>query len=152
MEEKLLKIFNTWDASKQLKQLHSEVFELTEAIFERGDKNHICEEIADCYVLLEQFRLFFGISSEDVMSEFRRKVNRTLERIEQGYYDEPKKQQQKIALYEIMVEDLKDKNEELRYENEELKNNFEKYKDNVSENYKMKSPYEIFGISEKDFH
>ena len=59
MEEKLLKIFNTWDASKQLKQLHSEVFELTEAIFENGDKSHICEEIADCYVLLEQFRLFF---------------------------------------------------------------------------------------------
>ena len=62
MEEKLLKIFNTWDASKQLKQLHSEVFELTEAIFENGDKNHICEEIADCYVLLEQLILINPIN------------------------------------------------------------------------------------------
>lgn len=152
MEDKLLKIFYTWGKEPQLKQLHSEVYELTEAILEDKSKNDICEEIADCYVLLEQFKLDNNISSEDVMKTFKEKVNRTIERVNSGYYDDPKKNQQKIALYELMLQDLRNQNEELNGEKELLQEEFEKYKENIQENYKMKSPYELYGISEEDFH
>ena len=43
--------------------------------------NHIAEEIADVMVMLEQFKLHYGISSEEVTKIFWEKVDRQLERI-----------------------------------------------------------------------
>lgn len=50
----------------------------------RGDIKHITEEIADCLVLINQFRLYYGISKETLTNIFRNKVARQLKRMEKG--------------------------------------------------------------------
>ncbi len=96
MKEDLLKIVEHYGLPKQLKYFQSEVFELNEAIIEReirwGDDtsvqdirpldNHIAEEIADCYVMLEQFRQYYNISNEALMNVMELKIERQLRRIE----------------------------------------------------------------------
>lgn len=100
MKKRLEKIVNHYGIIPQLKYFGSEVFELTEAVirydeakenyFEgRGihDKDiptidHIKEEIADVMVLLEQIRLFYDISDNEVKSYMDSKIERQLKRIE----------------------------------------------------------------------
>lgn len=97
-KEDLLKIINTYGISSQLKYFQSEVFELNEAIINYelkstveyeiplteiiGAKDHIAEEIADVMVMLEQFKLYYGISSEEITKIFWNKVDRQINRIE----------------------------------------------------------------------
>ncbi|MDD4733991.1 MAG: hypothetical protein PHU05_04020 [Bacilli bacterium] len=94
-EDKLLKIIKHYGVLKQLKYFQSEVFELNEAVinYENSRKQpyainmlpsreHIAEEIADVMVMLEQFRLYFGIDEKDVVKIKWEKVERQLERIE----------------------------------------------------------------------
>jgi NTP pyrophosphatase (non-canonical NTP hydrolase) len=97
MEDKLLKIINHYGVLPQLKYFQSEVFELNEAIldFEFSKDNfpkqheiakdvalkHIAEEIADVMVMLEQFKLYYDISSEEITNIFQGKVDRQLDRI-----------------------------------------------------------------------
>lgn len=95
-EDKLLKIINNYGVLKQLKYFQGEVFELNEAIIDydlskelsgfnkEADnelKEHIAEEIADVIVMLEQFRLYFGIDEKDIIKIKWEKVERQLERI-----------------------------------------------------------------------
>ena len=98
MEEKLLKIINHYGVLPQLKYFQSEVFELNEAIIQKEypalakdkkpyelemyEKKHITEEIADVMVMLEQFKLYYEISSEEITKIFWGKVDRQLGRIE----------------------------------------------------------------------
>lgn len=99
MKEKLLKIINTYGVIPQLKYFQSEVFELNEAImilehYEeyandqdyqttlKKQKEHVAEEIADVMVMLEQFKLYYGISSEEITNIFWSKVDRQINRIE----------------------------------------------------------------------
>lgn len=105
-EEKLLKIINHYGVMPQLKYFQSEVFELNEAIIKYEaitdwssegyfidvvpDKNHIAEEIADVMVMLEQFKLYYGITSEEITNIFWSKVDRQTERIEKEVKDERK--------------------------------------------------------------
>lgn len=102
MKEDVLKIINHYGVMPQLKYFQSEVFELNEAIIRKEylpnekdvdaelfainmeieqAKEHIAEEIADVMVMLEQFKLYYDISSEEITEIFWSKVNRQLERI-----------------------------------------------------------------------
>lgn len=103
-KEKLLKIINTYGVLPQLKYFQSEVFELNEAIISYENflktyhsysepdifyanqdlKMHIAEEIADVMVMLEQFKLYYKISSEDITKIFWEKVDRQIGRIEKS--------------------------------------------------------------------
>lgn len=89
MKEKLLKIINHYGILKQLKYFQSEVFELNEAIINAENEysmlkniGNIAEEIADVMVMLEQFKLYYEISSEEITKIFWSKVDRQLGRIE----------------------------------------------------------------------
>lgn len=100
MKEDLLKIVNHYGVMPQLKYFQSEVWELNEAIFQYvaqkeacenigcsrihvdSCKKHIAEEIADCYVMLEQFRIYYGIDEENVEKIMKGKIDRQLRRIE----------------------------------------------------------------------
>lgn len=98
MKEDLLKIINHYGVLPQLKYFQSEVFELNEAIITHelkksveyeiplteiiGTKEHIAEEIADVMVMLEQFKNYYDISSEEITKIFWSKVYRQLDRIE----------------------------------------------------------------------
>lgn len=104
MGEDLLKIINHYGVIPQLKYFQSEVFELNEAILYREHPNdiarpfidlgagligeippeikHIAEEIADVQVMLNQFRLYYGITDEEVKDIMMSKIERQIERIE----------------------------------------------------------------------
>ena len=96
MKEDLLKIINYYKVIPQLKYFQSEVFELNEAIIKKEieycfgettvkmdeyNKNNIAEGIADCYAMLEQFRLYYDISDMKVKDIMINKIDRQLERI-----------------------------------------------------------------------
>lgn len=98
MKDKLLHIIKKYGVIPQLKYFQSEVFELNEAIitFEKeypycdniidkgyieAIKNNIAQEIADCYVMIEQFRLYYDISNDKIKEIMEYKVDRQLSRI-----------------------------------------------------------------------
>lgn len=103
MKEDLLKIIEHFGINNQQRKLEEEIFELEEAITINqlketveyeiplteivGTREHIAEEITDVMLLLEQFKVYYGITSEEITNLFWSKVARTLQRIETGYYE-----------------------------------------------------------------
>lgn len=101
MKDKLLEIVNHYGINEQLKYIHSEYFELDEAIMdfnydpncneclddeERqqivGEKTyHIAEEIADIMVMLKQFQYLYNICDECIEDIMKKKIERQLDRI-----------------------------------------------------------------------
>lgn len=92
--EKLKKIIEHYGVNSQLKKLHEEVYELSEAVIEYKtglcpnlyDKESITEEFADCMVLLMQLKEFFEIDMDSVNEVMDQKIDRQLQRME----NEPK--------------------------------------------------------------
>jgi len=95
MKDKLLQIISYYGILKQLKYIHSEYFELDEAIlnelndeytyFEKihdDHKAHIKEEIADIMVMLRQFQYYYDITDEQINKVMEHKIDRQLQRIE----------------------------------------------------------------------
>ena len=100
MKDKLLQIIEHYGIDKQLKYIHSEYYELDEAIIKYEDyayenydygvgkvewgrwRNHIAEEIADIIVMLKQFQYYYGISDEEIENIMLHKIDRQLERID----------------------------------------------------------------------
>lgn len=80
-KEKLLEIVKYYGIEKQLKYIHTEYFELDEACLS-GNKEHIAEELADVYVMLNQIRVYFEIDNEKITQIADFKIERQLERIE----------------------------------------------------------------------
>ena len=96
----MLKIINHFGLKNQLKKFNEECYELIEAIRDYDNaldseyckdfnklKKHIVEEIADVQVLLNQFKTLWGIYDDEIVDVMEYKINRTLERIESGYYE-----------------------------------------------------------------
>ena len=101
MKEDLLKIINHYGINEQLKYIHTEYFELDEAIMdfnydpncneclddeERqqivGEKTyHIAEEISDIMVMLKQFQYLYNICDECIEDIMKKKIERQLDRI-----------------------------------------------------------------------
>lgn len=97
MKDKLLEIINHYGIDKQLKYIHSEYFELDEAIMDaekfkpksftqlninlENYTNHVAEELADVMVMLKQFQYYYGILDEEIEKIMNEKVDRQLERI-----------------------------------------------------------------------
>ena len=85
-----------------MKKLNEECYELLEAISNYNDlepfsgeqtyfksifKEHVAEEIADCLVLIKQFQLYYDISQSEINKIIEHKVDRTLKRINENYYE-----------------------------------------------------------------
>jgi NTP pyrophosphatase (non-canonical NTP hydrolase) len=94
IKEKLLKVINHYGVMHQLKYLQSEVFELNEAIIKQeydkylhcsvedeSLKEHIKEELADVYVMLDQLQYYYEIDDMDLFEVMDYKLDRQLERI-----------------------------------------------------------------------
>lgn len=104
MRDKIKQIINHFGITNQLKKLNEECYELIEAIrnYEyqkeacenigcskiHADKEyeHIEEEIADVYVLLNQIKEYYDLNEAQIIINEHDKINRTIERIESGYY------------------------------------------------------------------
>ena len=72
-------------------QLNVAIEELSELIKEicknkRGADNReaIIEEMADCYIMLDQLRIIFGIGSIEMTAEIFKKIDRLEKRLEEG--------------------------------------------------------------------
>lgn len=87
MKESLLKIINTYGLKHQLKYIHSEYYELDEVILNyitgNEDREHIAEELSDCFVMLKQFQYYYGIEDKDIERIMKYKIDRQLRRIEE---------------------------------------------------------------------
>lgn len=97
MKDKLLEIINYYGIDKQLKYIHSEYFELDEAIIDAEKfkpksftqlninlqeyTNHIVEELADVTCMLKQFQYYYGISDKEIEKIMNEKIDRQLGRI-----------------------------------------------------------------------
>ena len=98
MKEDLLKIINHYGIKSQQRKLQEEVFELQEAIINAENNSligisrkpselaieHIAEEIADCYVMLNQFQYYYGIEDKDINDIMISKIDRQLNRIKEN--------------------------------------------------------------------
>ena len=103
MKEQLKEIIDHYGIDKQLKYIHSEYFELDEAIINMQNKKremegqtpeivepileeyryHIAEEIADVEIMLNQFKEYYGITDEQIEDVMKFKIDRQLERIKE---------------------------------------------------------------------
>lgn len=89
MKQDLLKIINHYSLMKQLKYIHSEYFELDEAIIKCEESGNNPEyynesiggEIADVMVMLKQFQYYYGIDDEQIEEIMKYKIDRQLIRI-----------------------------------------------------------------------
>ena len=99
MDKNLLSIIKHYGIDKQLKYIHSEYFELDEAIITHelkqsveyemplteliGSKQHIAEEIADVMVMLKQFQCYYDITDKQIEDIMKYKIDRQLDRIKE---------------------------------------------------------------------
>ena len=88
----LLKIIEHFGINNQQRKLQEEMFELQEAItvYEQGNNqltDDIQEEIVDIIILLKQFFHYYALSEYEMNEIQTKKIKRTLERIESGYYE-----------------------------------------------------------------
>lgn len=89
MKKDLLKIVSFYGIRNQLKYIHSEYFELDEAIMSaefsssmmRSDIRHIAEEIADIMVMLKQIQYYYEITDDEIRNIMQEKIERQLRRI-----------------------------------------------------------------------
>ena len=95
MNEKLLQIINYYGVDNQLKHFIGEVYELIEAIhfdeyftLNEEDKEdaleHIKEEIGDLQTMLDQFKLLYNATEEEIESVKAFKIDRQIRRIEES--------------------------------------------------------------------
>lgn len=76
----LKKAIDTFGVDMQLTVAVEEFSELTKEIckYKRGADNisNITEEMADCYIMLEQIKIIFGIDDAAISNEMNKKLER----------------------------------------------------------------------------
>lgn len=77
---KEIEIINHYGYRHQIRKLAEEQYELIEALFGE-DEDHITEEIADCLVLINQFKAYYGIKDKDIQKVYDYKIARQERRI-----------------------------------------------------------------------
>ena len=86
---KLDRIINYYQPRHQLKKLSEEVYEFQEAVLDAEYyhlvsnvfEKHMEEEYADILVLLEQFKVYYGLNCSNILKIMKRKIDRQNERI-----------------------------------------------------------------------
>jgi NTP pyrophosphatase (non-canonical NTP hydrolase) len=91
--DRIKEIINHYGIMKQLKYLHTEYFELDQAIIDYENlkdfnisdkkylKNHIKEEVADVLLMIDQFITYYDLDFDEISEIMEYKMNRQLERI-----------------------------------------------------------------------
>lgn len=77
---KEIEIINHYGYRHQIRKLAEEQYELIEALFGE-DEDDITEEIADCLVLINQFKAYYGIKDKDIQKVYDYKIARQERRI-----------------------------------------------------------------------
>ena len=79
---KALMIILHYGREHQLRKVAEEFYELIEAIWKGDSMEHVAEEIADCRVMLEQFKQLYNIPESVIVDISNKKIDRQLERIQ----------------------------------------------------------------------
>lgn len=97
MIERANKVISKFGLENQIKKFNEESYELQEALIKANAllqvtdidnfKEDITSEIADVLFLLIQFIDYFRIKDLDILDKLVYKSERTLVRMEEGYYD-----------------------------------------------------------------
>ena len=91
MIEKYNKIFNYFGYETQRRKMNEEMQELNDAILlyenGNGDINNVIEEIGDLFNVINGFMAFYEITTEEVETVMKSKLDRTIDRIDSGYYE-----------------------------------------------------------------
>lgn len=99
MKDKEKQIIEHYGVIPQLKYMQTEMFEFIEAVFDyenlykdnwtelpneddEENKQHIEEEYADLTMMLEQIKVYYNLSEENIQKIKEQKIERQLERIE----------------------------------------------------------------------
>lgn len=92
IDGKMFDIINHYGVMHQLKYMQTEMFELIESIVKHehfkesqsvNDIKDITGELADVKVFVEQIRIKYGITQEEILEVMKFKVDRQLKRIEE---------------------------------------------------------------------
>lgn len=83
---KLRRIWTHFGTDSQFEKIKEEVDEVIDA-FLNGTDEHLAEEIADVTVMLMEMAAMRNITEEQVFKYVPYKTDRTIERIESGYYE-----------------------------------------------------------------
>lgn len=87
MNKTLKRAIDTYGTDMQLTVATEEFAELTKEIckYKRGRNNilSIVEEMADCYIMLEEMQIIFNIDFNIISDEIARKVDRLERRLEE---------------------------------------------------------------------
>ena len=90
MKDKLLKIIEHFGEYNQREYLGKEYQELQDELYKFviiGDECEILTEVADVFVLCLQFLYKYGYDEEDLIKEMNFKIDRTIKRMEEGFYE-----------------------------------------------------------------
>lgn len=90
MDDKLKKITEHFGIETELMKLSEEIGELQGECYKGhfvGGTSNIEDEVADVMVILMQIMLYFDVDMDKVIDTVEHKTDRTIKRIEEGWYD-----------------------------------------------------------------
>lgn len=96
MNTKLLQIISYFGVNNQQRKLQEKIFDLQESIIELETSKirdyeeklkQVIEKLASVEVLIREFILEYGIEQEDLILTMKSEVDRTINRIKEGYYE-----------------------------------------------------------------
>lgn len=90
-DEKLKKITKHFGIETELTKLSEEMGELLNECYKRHfvdpEYGEIEDELADVFVILGQIALYFDVDMDKVDEIMKTKIDRTVKRIDEGWYD-----------------------------------------------------------------
>lgn len=85
MKTVLKEAIETYGAEAQLNVAIEEFSELIKEVCKHkryaDNREAITEEMADCYIMLEQMKMIFGLSESDIARQMTKKINRLSSRL-----------------------------------------------------------------------
>ena len=107
MRKVLRKAIDTYGVDMQLNVAIEELSELIKEIckHKRGAKNTevIIEEMADCYIMLEQMEMIFGLGSGVITEAINKKVERLNKRLNLEKKESPKMKTTDLLIFELLA-------------------------------------------------
>lgn len=88
-------------ACEELSELQKEICKY---LRNKGDKDHIKEEMADVQLMLDELKVFFDISQEEIYRIKRKKILRTQKRCLENIEEIEKEEKQENDIFDLMEE------------------------------------------------
>ena len=84
MTEAIEKYGQTVQKAVAMEEMGELIMEISKNIRGLPNKSHLCEEIADVSIVLDELKIMFGLSDEDIEDEITFKLVRLNNRLKEG--------------------------------------------------------------------